>query len=142
MCRYFWIEHWIYWFYAQRQNPDRLYKFITAAQFWKEWQSNSNFCFWIKCKHQWITCVWYEKKMSRKLINYITTLHYTDKTLLVLSAPSSDVSLCSFATVVGAPIEIVRASKGWYGFLADNGFLKCIWNYWSGKEVNIEKLFC
>ena len=50
------------------------------------------------------------EKMSKLLNKYITALHFADKTLLVLSGSSSRVSICSFATAIGAPIGIAGVS--------------------------------
>ena len=47
------------------------------------------------------------KKLSRK---YVAAFDYTDKILIVLSATSGRVSICSFTSVVGAPVGIASAS--------------------------------
>ena len=44
--------------------------------------------------------------MSNTLNKYITTIDYADKTLLILSGGSSDVSLCSFTTFIGTAVGI------------------------------------
>ena len=53
-----------------------------------------------------------EKKSSvRKLSKYITIFEYIDKILIILSATSGGrVSIISFATIVGLPVGIARAS--------------------------------
>ena len=48
--------------------------------------------------------------MSKKLSKYISFFDYFDKCLIVLSETSGDVSIASFATVIGAPIGITSAS--------------------------------
>ena len=48
--------------------------------------------------------------MSKKLSKYISFFDYFDKSLIVLSVTSGDVSIASFATVIGAPIGITSAS--------------------------------
>ena len=50
------------------------------------------------------------KSCSQKLNKYITTFDYIDKILVVLSATSSGVSIISFKSVTGAPVEIASAS--------------------------------
>ena len=48
--------------------------------------------------------------MSKRLSKYITCCDYFDKFLIVLSATSSSVSIASFATVIGTPVEKASAS--------------------------------
>ena len=64
----------------------------------------------------------------------MTTLHYADKALLVLSGASNDVSLCSFTTAIDAPVVIASANICLV-FLTSNGnletFLKTM-----GKKKN------
>ena len=50
------------------------------------------------------------KSQIRKLNKYITIFEYIDKILIVLSAKSGGVSIVSFTTIVGAPVEIASAS--------------------------------
>ena len=50
------------------------------------------------------------KSFSQKLNKYITTFHYVDKILVVLSTTSSGVSIISFTSVTGAPVGIASAS--------------------------------
>ena len=48
--------------------------------------------------------------MSKKLSKYISFFDYFDKYLIVLSVISGGVDIASFATAIGAPIGITRAS--------------------------------
>ena len=48
--------------------------------------------------------------MSKKLSKYISFFDYFDKSLIILSVTSGGVSIASFATVIGTPIEITSAS--------------------------------
>ena len=48
--------------------------------------------------------------MSRKISKYISCFGYLDKSLIVLSVTSGNVSIASFATVVGIPAGITNAS--------------------------------
>ena len=50
------------------------------------------------------------KSCSQKLIKYVTTFDYIDKTLIVLSATTRGVSIISFTSVVGTPVGIAGAS--------------------------------
>ena len=50
------------------------------------------------------------KSWSQKLNKYVTTFDYIDKTLIVLSATTGEVSLISFTSVIRAPIGIAGAS--------------------------------
>ena len=50
------------------------------------------------------------KSCSRKLSKYVAAFHCIDKILIVLSAITGEVSICSFTSVVGAPVGIVSAS--------------------------------
>ena len=48
--------------------------------------------------------------MSKRLSEYITSFDYFDKSLIVLSVTTGSISVASFATIIGAPAGIVRAS--------------------------------
>ena len=48
--------------------------------------------------------------MSKRLSEYITSLDYFDKSLIVLSVTTGSISVASFATIIGAPVGIVSAS--------------------------------
>ena len=50
------------------------------------------------------------KSYSKKLSKYITAFDYIDKILIVLSATTGGVSICSFTSIVGAPVGIASAS--------------------------------
>ena len=50
------------------------------------------------------------KSCSKKLDKYVTTFDYIDKILIVSNATSSGVSIISFTSIIGAPIEIASAS--------------------------------
>ena len=45
------------------------------------------------------------KSCSKKLSKYVAVFDYIDKILIVLSAITGGVSICSFTTIVGAPIR-------------------------------------
>ena len=46
------------------------------------------------------------KSCSKKLSKYVAVFDYIDKILIVLSATTGGVSICSFTSVVGAPVGI------------------------------------
>ena len=48
--------------------------------------------------------------ISKRLRKYIASFEYFDKSLIVLSATSRSISITSFATVIGTPVEITSAS--------------------------------
>ena len=50
------------------------------------------------------------KSCNKKLNKYVTVFDYIDKVLIVLSATTSGVSIFSFTSIVGAPVEIASAS--------------------------------
>ena len=43
---------------------------------------------------------------SKKISKYIAAFDYIDKNLIVLSATTGGVSICSFKSIVGAPVGI------------------------------------
>ena len=50
------------------------------------------------------------KSCIKKLGKYVTAFDYIDKILIILSAIAGGVSIISFTSVVGAPVEITSAS--------------------------------
>ena len=48
--------------------------------------------------------------MSKKPRKYIAVFDYFDKTLIVLSATSGEISIISFTSVIGVPVGISSAS--------------------------------
>ena len=50
------------------------------------------------------------KWCSKKLSKYVATFDYIEKILIVLSATTEGVSICSFTSIVGAPVGIASAS--------------------------------
>ena len=61
--------------------------------------------------------------MNKMLCKYIYSFGYFYKFLIVLSVTSGGVSIASFATVIGAPIEIARASFS-FAFSRTTGIVK------------------
>ena len=58
------------------------------------------------------------KSCSKKLSKYIAAFDYIDKIFIVLSATTGGVSICSFTSIVGAPVGIASAS--FFNFLSIN----------------------
>ena len=52
------------------------------------------------------------KMKSKKLSKYIAAFDYSDKTLINLSAINRGISIISFTSVIGVPVEIASASFG------------------------------
>ena len=48
--------------------------------------------------------------MGKNLSKYIASFDYLDKSLIVLSVTTGSISIASFATVIGAPAEMMSAS--------------------------------
>ena len=48
--------------------------------------------------------------MSKGLSKYIASFDYFDKSLIILSVTTGNISMPSIATVIGAPVGIVSAS--------------------------------
>ena len=61
--------------------------------------------------------------ISKNISKYIASLDYFDKSLNVLSILSGNISIASFATVIGAPAGIIGASCG-FSFSVTSGFVK------------------
>ena len=51
-----------------------------------------------------------KKSCSKKLSKYVAAFDYIDKILIVLSARTGGVSICSFTSIVGASVGIASAS--------------------------------
>ena len=48
--------------------------------------------------------------LSKRLSKYIASFDYFDKSLIVLSVTNGSISVASFATVIGAPVEMMNTS--------------------------------
>ena len=64
-----------------------------------------------KIKHYFNANIQERKTMSTKPSKYIAAFDYFDKALTIaLSAASGGISIISFASIIGAPVEIASAS--------------------------------
>ena len=61
--------------------------------------------------------------MSERLNNYIASLDYFDKSLIVLPVTIGSISIVSFATVIGAPVGMASSSFS-LAFLVSTGIVK------------------
>ena len=78
------------------------------------------------------------KSCSQKLIKYVTTFDYIDKTLIVLSATTGGVSIISFTSIVGAPVGIASASLTLI-FSLTTGIIKKLLNITRKKKKKHDK---
>ena len=51
-----------------------------------------------------------QKSYSKKLSKYATIFDYIDQILIILSGTTGGISIISFTTTIGAPVEIASAS--------------------------------
>ena len=63
-----------------------------------------------KIKDYFVTEIKERELMSKKLIKYIASFDYFDKSLIVLSVVTGSISIASFATIVGALVGMMSAS--------------------------------
>ena len=61
--------------------------------------------------------------MNKRLSKYIGSFDYFDKWLIVLSVTTGSISMESFATVIGAPVEMTSACFS-YAFSISTGIVK------------------
>ena len=73
--------------------------------------------------------------MSKRLSKYIASFDYFDKSLIVLSVTTDSISIASFATVIGAPVGIVRAGFT-LAFSISTGIVKKLLKTTNKKKKN------
>ena len=79
------------------------------------------------------------KPCSKKLSKYVAAFDYIDKTLIVLSATTGGVSICSFTSIVGAPVGIASASFTLI-FSLTTGIVKKLLNITRNKKKKHNKI--
>ena len=79
------------------------------------------------------------KSCSKKLSKYVAAFDYIDKILIVLSATTGGVSICSFTSVVGAPVGIASASFTLI-FSLTTGIVKKLLNITRNKKKKHDKI--
>ena len=80
------------------------------------------------------------KSCSKKLSKYVAVFDYIDKILIVLSATTGGVSICSFTSVVGAPVGIASASFTLI-FSLTTGIVKKLLSTTRNKKKKHDKIF-
>ena len=80
------------------------------------------------------------KSCSKKLSKYVAAFDYIDKILIVLSATTGGVSICSFTSVVGAPVGIASASFTLI-FSLTTAIIKKLLNTTRNKKEKHDKIF-
>ena len=73
------------------------------------------------------------KSCSKKLSKYVAAFDYIDNILIVLSAKTGGVSICSFTNFVGAPVGIASASITLF-FSLSTGIVKKLLNITRKKQ--------
>ena len=81
------------------------------------------------------------KSCSKKLSKYVAAFDYIDKILIVLSATTGGVSICSFTSVVGAPVGIASATFFLICSLT-TGIVKILLNTTRNKIKRMIKFLC
>ena len=81
------------------------------------------------------------KSCSKKLNKYVTTFDYIDKSLIVLSATTGEVSIISFTSFVGAPVGIASA-RFTLIFSLTTGMVKKLLNITRKKRKRMIKFLC
>ena len=80
------------------------------------------------------------KSCSKKLSKYVAAFDYIDKILIVLSATTGGVSICSFTSVVGAPVGIASANFTLI-FSPTTGIIKKLLSTTRNKKKKHDKIF-
>ena len=81
------------------------------------------------------------KSCSKKLNKYVAAFDYIDKILIVSSATTGRVPICSFTSIVGAPVGIASANCTFIFSLA-TGITRKILNITRKKRKNMIKFLC
>ena len=79
------------------------------------------------------------KSYSEKLNNYVIIFDYMDKILIILSATTSEISIISFASVIGTSVGIVSASFTLI-FSLSTGIIKKLLNMTRKKKKKHDKI--
>ena len=90
-------------------------------------------------KDYFITEIKERQLMSKRLSKYIASFDYFGKSLIVLSATSSGISIASFATIIGAPLGIASASFS-FAFSIFTGVVKKLLRTTRNKKKKHNKI--
>ena len=77
------------------------------------------------------------KPCSKKISKYIAVFDYIDQALVVLSTTSGEVSIISFASIVGAPVGITSLTLF---FALTTGIIKTLLNITRNKKKKHDKI--
>ena len=83
----------------------------------------------------------HEEINQERLSKYVAAFDYIDKSLIVLSATSSGVSIISFTSIVGAPVGIASASLTLI-FSLTTEIVKKLLNITRKKKKKHDKILC
>ena len=78
--------------------------------------------------------------MSKRVSRYVASFGYFDESLIVLSETSSDISIASFAPVIGVPVGIASASFS-FAFSLTTGIIKKLLKTTRNKKKKHNKVF-
>ena len=92
-----------------------------------------------KIKNYFIEEINQRKSCSKTLSKYVAAFDYLDKILIVLSATTGGVSICSFTSIVRAPVGIASASFTLI-FSLSTGITKKLWNITRRKKKKHDKI--
>ena len=81
-----------------------------------------------------------ENHAVKKISKYVAAFHSIDKILIVLSATTGGVRICSFTSVVAAPVEIASAIFSLF-FSITTGIVKKLLSTVRNKKKKHEKIF-
>ena len=81
------------------------------------------------------------KSCSKKLSKYVAAFDYIDNVLIVLSATTGGVPICSFMSVFGAPVGIASASFTLI-FSLTIGIVKILLRLTRKKRTSMIKFLC
>ena len=101
-------------------NSHNLHPNLSAA-LWNEQQFRLNKI--NEIKNYFIAEIKERELMSKRLSKYIASFDYFDKSLIVLSVATGSIFFASFATVIGAPAGMMRASCS-FAFSITTGIVK------------------
>ena len=77
--------------------------------------------------------------MSKRVSKYIASFDYFDNSLIVLSVTTGSISIASFATVIGPPVGILRASFS-LAFSVSTGITKKLLKKTRNKKKKLNRI--
>ena len=92
-----------------------------------------------KIENYFIEEISQRKSCGKNLSKYVAAFDYIDKISIVLSATIGGVSICSFTSIVGAPVGIISARLTLI-FSLTTGIVKKLLNVTRDKKKNYDKM--